>query len=106
MDFNRVKSHVINNDVSFFKSVPGEERQTVLSLQCPKTHDTFLHVACRQGNHVMCQYLVSENPGSVEVSNKGGKRALHEAAQFSQDQCLQVLVDAGAQVDPLKRADW
>ncbi|XP_037068546.1 ankyrin repeat domain-containing protein 16-like [Pollicipes pollicipes] len=42
----------------------------------------------------------------LEMGNKDGKRPIHEAAHFSQLECLEVLIKAGCDVNALKRADW
>ena len=42
----------------------------------------------------------------LEHMNSDGKTALHEAAQNSQTECIEYLLEQGAKVDALKRADW
>ncbi|EZA47517.1 hypothetical protein DMN91_002932 [Ooceraea biroi] len=71
--------------------------------------DTPLHMAARTGKLNVVKYLCEcfDMPGFViNVTNKDMKRPLHEAAQFAQDDVLKYLLEKGALVDALKRADW
>ncbi|KAF5901454.1 Rab GDP dissociation inhibitor beta, partial [Clarias magur] len=42
----------------------------------------------------------------VELYNNDYKRALHEASSMSQEQCVRYLIERGAKIDCLKKADW
>ena len=42
----------------------------------------------------------------LEDSNCDGKQPLHEAAQNRHVNCVQYLIEQGAEIDSLKRADW
>ena len=71
--------------------------------------DTALHVAAREGHLNIVRYLCEafEKPNfRIDVANKDMKRPLHEAAQFSNGEVLKYLINKGATVDSLKRADW
>ncbi|KAG7201780.1 hypothetical protein KM043_004500 [Ampulex compressa] len=71
--------------------------------------DTALHVAAREGHLNVVRYLCEgfEVPKyKVDVANKDVKRPLHEAAQFARSDVLKYLIEKGASVDALKRADW
>ncbi|KAI4504077.1 hypothetical protein M0802_000548 [Mischocyttarus mexicanus] len=72
--------------------------------------DTPMHVAAREGHLNVVEYLCDsfERPVSfkVNVVNKDMKRPLHEAAQFSRTHVLRYLIEKGATIDCLKRADW
>ncbi|OAD59307.1 Ankyrin repeat domain-containing protein 16 [Eufriesea mexicana] len=71
--------------------------------------DTALHVASREGHSNIVRYLCEafEKPDfRVDVANKDTKRPLHEAAQFARSDIVKYLIEKGATVDALKRADW
>ncbi|CAD1477227.1 unnamed protein product, partial [Heterotrigona itama] len=71
--------------------------------------DTALHVATREGYLNIVRYLCEnfQKPDfRVNVANKDMKRPLHEAAQFAHRDIVRYLIEKGADVDVLKRADW
>ncbi|KAK2586308.1 hypothetical protein KPH14_010610 [Odynerus spinipes] len=71
--------------------------------------DTPMHVAAREGHLNVIEYLCDafERPDfKLDVANKDMKRPLHEAAQFARSRVLRYLVEKGATIDCLKRADW
>ena len=70
-----------------------------------KSGDTVLSFATRGGNIEILIFL-REQGQDFEQANFAGKRALHEAAQFSNLACVHYLVEHGAVVDALKQADW
>ncbi|KAI1289878.1 Ankyrin repeat domain-containing protein 16 [Halotydeus destructor] len=80
----------------------------------PASGDTLLHVSSEKGDMAaLGQLIVSNQSGKrnndtplLEVANLDGKRPLHFAAQSGQVDTAQLLLDSGAQVDSLKRADW
>ncbi|KAG5889546.1 hypothetical protein JTB14_024954 [Gonioctena quinquepunctata] len=72
-----------------------------------KTGDTILHCSARLGHTNIIHYLLSNFiPNAVDCKNLDDKTALHEAAQFSQFECCKILLEYGANVNALKRADW
>ncbi|GLV36717.1 Ankyrin 2 [Carabus blaptoides fortunei] len=72
-----------------------------------KTGDSILHIAARLGQEDIVNYIVSSwSPKQVDIRNNDCKTPLHEAAQFSQGKIAKILLDNGAQVDAIKRADW
>ncbi|KAJ8972762.1 hypothetical protein NQ317_006278 [Molorchus minor] len=72
-----------------------------------KTGDTVLHCASRLGFIDVIDYLLNNfTPKSVECKNKDDKTPLHEGAQFAQYKACQRLIEHGANVNALKRADW
>lgn len=71
-----------------------------------KTGDSALHVAARTGHLHVLKYLHDECGMNIEQTNLDGKRPLHEAAQYSQPDCVEYLLRQGAAVDSMKRADW
>ncbi|XP_076244937.1 ankyrin repeat domain-containing protein 16 [Calliopsis andreniformis] len=71
--------------------------------------DTALHLAAREGHLNIVRYLCEafEKPDfRVDVANKDMKKPLHEAAQFARSDIVIYLIEKGAIVDSLKRADW
>ncbi|KAJ8249614.1 hypothetical protein COCON_G00228300 [Conger conger] len=71
-----------------------------------RSGDTLLHYAARHGHLSVVKFLVEDVEMDVELYNHDYKRALHEAASMSQEQCLSYLIAKGAKIDPLKKADW
>nr|XP_023019446.1 ankyrin repeat domain-containing protein 16-like [Leptinotarsa decemlineata] len=72
-----------------------------------KTGDTVLHCAARLGHISIIHYLISRfTPTAIDCKNKDDKTPLHEAAQFSQFESCKILIEYGANVNALKRADW
>ncbi|KAJ8245293.1 hypothetical protein GJAV_G00269180 [Gymnothorax javanicus] len=87
-----------------------EENETIL-LSVKKKHfgksgDTLLHYAARHGHLDVVRFFVEDLEMDVELYNHDYKRALHEAASMSQEQCVSYLIAKGARIDPLKKADW
>uniref|UniRef100_A0A672TEB0 Ankyrin repeat domain 16 n=1 Tax=Strigops habroptila TaxID=2489341 RepID=A0A672TEB0_STRHB len=68
--------------------------------------DTLLHHAARYGHRHVLTYLVEDLGMDVEVFNSDYKRPLHEAASMGHEECVSFLLERGASVDCLKKADW
>ena len=74
---------------------------------CANKHgDTPFLIAARHGHWELLRKLFAEHGVSLEHTNTDGKGALHEAAQNGHTSCANFLIQAGACVDCLKRADW
>ncbi|XP_007252465.3 ankyrin repeat domain-containing protein 16 [Astyanax mexicanus] len=71
-----------------------------------RSGDTLLHYAARHGHLEVLRYLVEDVGMDIELYNSDYKRALHEAASMSHEQCVQYLIHRGAKIDTLKKADW
>ncbi|XP_076861261.1 ankyrin repeat domain-containing protein 16 isoform X2 [Brachyhypopomus gauderio] len=71
-----------------------------------KSGDTLLHYAARHGHLDILRYFVEDMDMDVELYNNDYKRALHEASSMSHQQCVQYLIEKGAIIDCLKKADW
>ena len=67
---------------------------------------TLLHYAARHGHLQVMEFLINEVGMDIEVYNSDYKRPLHEAASMSQIACVVYLLNNGAKVDCLKKADW
>lgn len=80
--------------------------QTVRSKHFGRSGDTLLHYAARQGHLDIVQYLIKRVGMDVETYNNDYKRPLHEAASMSHLACVSYLLQEGAKVDSLKKADW
>ncbi|XP_005383908.1 PREDICTED: ankyrin repeat domain-containing protein 16 isoform X2 [Chinchilla lanigera] len=68
--------------------------------------DTLLHCAARHGRRDTLAYLVEAWGMDIEAANRDYKRPLHEAAAMGHRDCVCYLLDRGASVDCLKKADW
>ncbi|KAM6216219.1 ankyrin repeat domain-containing protein 16 [Rhynchocyon petersi] len=68
--------------------------------------DTLLHSAARHGFRDILAYLTEVWKMDIEATNRDYKRPLHEAASMGHLDCVQYLLDRGATVDCLKKADW
>ncbi|KAM8972140.1 ankyrin repeat domain-containing protein 16 [Pelodytes ibericus] len=87
------------------------QRDCQLLNELPSQHfgrsgDTLLHYAARHGHRDILSYLVEDLGMDVEVLNSDYKRPLHEAASMGHQDCVLYLLNKGAQVDCLKKADW
>lgn len=90
-----------------------------------KSGDTVVHIATREGQLDLLQFLYDTSLTCVcppltdvqsnkefkinifEITNCDGKMPLHEASQHCQEKCVWFLLDVPkVQVDPLKRSDW
>ncbi|XP_063009705.1 ankyrin repeat domain-containing protein 16 isoform X2 [Melospiza melodia melodia] len=68
--------------------------------------DSLLHHAARLGHRDVLEFLVLEVGMDMEVANGDYKRPLHEAASMGHLECVSFLLERGASVDCLKKADW
>ncbi|NWT76560.1 ANR16 protein, partial [Prunella himalayana] len=68
--------------------------------------DSLLHHAARLGHRDVLEFLVQEVGMDMEVANRDYKRPLHEAASMGHWECVCFLLERGASVDCLKKADW
>ncbi|KAM5235850.1 ankyrin repeat domain-containing protein 16 [Ctenodactylus gundi] len=68
--------------------------------------DTLLHCAARHGHRDILAYLAETWGMDIEAANRDYKRPLHEAASMGHQDCVRYLLDHGATVDCLKKADW
>lgn len=87
------------------------EKADNLSKEVRRMHfgrsgDTLLHYAARHGHLSILSYLVETLEMDVELFNSDYKRPLHEAASMGHRDCVLYLLDQGAAVDCLKKADW
>lgn len=80
--------------------------RAVRSKHFGRSGDTLLHYAARHGHLDVVQYLVEQVGLEVEATNNDYKRPLHEAASMSHLACVSYLLEEGAKVDSLKKADW
>lgn len=83
----------------------ASEKKDILNFVHKNSGDTPLILAARFGHEHVVSFLL-ENGSNIELRNIDGKTALHDAAQHGNLQCLEVLLESGAMVDALKRADW
>uniref|UniRef100_A0A8D0BZP8 Ankyrin repeat domain-containing protein 16 n=1 Tax=Salvator merianae TaxID=96440 RepID=A0A8D0BZP8_SALMN len=71
-----------------------------------RSGDTLLHYAARHGQLNILRYFVETLEMDIELFNNDYKRPLHESASMSQRDCVLYLLNRGAAVDCLKKADW
>ncbi|XP_074918009.1 ankyrin repeat domain-containing protein 16 [Chelonoidis abingdonii] len=71
-----------------------------------KSGDTLLHYAARHGHLNVLTHLVEALEMDIEMFNNDYKRPLHEAASMGHRDCVLYLLDKGATIDCLKKADW
>jgi len=88
--------------------VDKKEDGVIDSLVFDKSGDTALHICARLGPEFLelFRFLVEEKGASIEKTNCEGKTPLHDAALFSNYPVLKYLLDTGAKVNVVKRADW
>ncbi|XP_062299637.1 ankyrin repeat domain-containing protein 16 [Scomber scombrus] len=80
--------------------------ETVRCKHFGRSGDTLLHYAARHGHLDIVEYLIKRVGMDVDVYNNDYKRPLHEAASMSHQSCVSYLLQEGAKVDSLKKADW
>ena len=71
-----------------------------------RSGDTLLHIIARFGHLKILKHLLDHYKVDLEVANLDAKRPLHEAAQTGHSAIVAFLLEKGANVDSLKRADW
>nr|WPK86606.1 NLRC3-like protein 94 [Sebastes schlegelii] len=91
---------------SLQRLISSSEVQSVSRRHFGRSGDTLLHYAARRGHLDMLQYLIKQVCMDVELHNNHYKRPLHEAASMSHQACVSYLLQEGANVDSLKKADW
>ena len=84
----------------------GSQTARLQDIVHQKSGDGLLHILSRFGHLDCLRCLLTKPHVSVDQRNLEDKAALHEAAQFGQDEAVGILLDHGAQVNSLKRADW
>ncbi|CAG5132852.1 unnamed protein product [Candidula unifasciata] len=104
MDIHQIQRNISSDNVDFFKALP--DAKSVLNIRHPRSGDTAMHIACRCGSIAVLKYFLNDLQASTEVVNADGKRPLHDAAQYSQEGSVRILLEHGSVLDPLKRADW
>lgn len=70
-----------------------------------KTGDTIFHIAARAGNANLLEYLLTQTT-RTDHKNIDCKTPLHEACQFVRFESVAKLIEHGANVNALKKADW
>ncbi|XP_064277716.1 ankyrin repeat domain-containing protein 16 isoform X2 [Passer domesticus] len=83
-----------------------EEIPEAPSWRWGRLGDSLLHHAARLGHRDVLEFLVLEIGMDMEVTNGDYKRPLHEAASMGHQECVSFLLERGASVDCLKKADW
>ncbi|XP_041936797.1 ankyrin repeat domain-containing protein 16 isoform X1 [Alosa sapidissima] len=81
-------------------------RHSVISGHFGRSGDTLLHYAARHGHLDILTYLVEIIDMDIELHNNDYKRPIHEASSMSHARCVSYLLERGAKVDSLKKADW
>uniref|UniRef100_A0A3Q2QPX7 Ankyrin repeat domain-containing protein 16 n=1 Tax=Fundulus heteroclitus TaxID=8078 RepID=A0A3Q2QPX7_FUNHE len=79
---------------------------SISSKHFGRSGDTLLHYAARHGHLDIMEFLIKQLGADVEVYNNDYKRPLHEAASMGHEDCVSYLLQEGADVNSLKRADW
>ncbi|XP_053982841.1 ankyrin repeat domain-containing protein 16-like [Hylaeus volcanicus] len=99
-----------SGDLSRVETLASERNlQDWTLFQHSTSGDTALHVAAREGHLNVVRYLCEafDKPDfRVDVANKDMKRPLHDAAQFARSDVVKYLIEKGADVNALRRADW
>ncbi|XP_061494052.1 ankyrin repeat domain-containing protein 16 isoform X4 [Rhineura floridana] len=71
-----------------------------------RSGDTLLHYAARHGQLSILSYLVETLEMDTELFNNDYKQPLHEAGSMGHRDCVLYLLNRGATVNCLKKADW
>ncbi|XP_077639841.1 ankyrin repeat domain-containing protein 16 [Lonchura striata] len=83
-----------------------EEIPEARSWRWGRLEDSLLHHAARLGHRDVLEFLVREMGMDTEVANGDYKRPIHEAVSMGHQECVSFLLERGASVDCLKKADW
>ncbi|XP_072774452.1 ankyrin repeat domain-containing protein 16 isoform X3 [Taeniopygia guttata] len=83
-----------------------EEIPEARSWRWGRLGDSLLHHAARLGRRDVLEFLIQEIGMDMEVANGDYKRPIHEAASMGHQECVSFLLERGASVDCLKKADW
>jgi serine/threonine protein kinase len=94
---------VRNGNLVKFREVLADlqpsEVQEYLHLRT-SDNDTLLHVVCRSGNLPLCEELLSLGLNrSIDATNSAGETALHAACSSNQFAHVEMLINAGIQVN-------
>ena len=76
-----------------------EEADAVRDLEDENGQNAFLKASCRGHMHVLKFLAGGENGTDINVSNREGTTALHNACGNGYLECVQWLVDNGAKID-------
>ena len=97
----------LSGNLSYFQQelMSKASKAFLLHYSNKKSGDTLSHIVCRLG-HLHILSLLCRESFNIEIENFDGKRPLHEAAQAGNFSCVELLLEAGASVDSIKRADW
>nr|XP_056703432.1 ankyrin repeat domain-containing protein 16 [Euleptes europaea] len=93
---------LLKEEIESVRDLSGEVRRKHFG----RSGDTLLHYAARHGPLTILRYLVETLQMDVELCNNDYKRPLHEAASMGRRDCVLYLLERGAAVDCLKKADW
>ena len=108
--YRELISSVHHNDMQKFKEILCQRDFHPRSCVYSKTKDSLIHIIAQLGRVEFLQLIASQFPEDIqelfECRNVDGKTPLHEAAQNSQTDIINLLLDHNVQVDPIKRADW
>ena len=113
--YREILDSVHHGDLVKFKSeLSSKISPDFLQLQhcCyAKSQDTVIHMCAKLGRVDFLEYLKdildpNELVFLVNLGNVDGKTPLHEASQFSQVGAAAFLLNCGAKIDTIKKADW
>lgn len=99
--------HSVNFTLEELKNFHDKYRTVDVSrLTYSKTGDSIIHVLARLGRSNLLEYIFSVWNLNIDLRNKDGKTALHEAAQFAQYGVVMLLVKLGSEINVIRRGDW
>ncbi|XP_033212359.1 ankyrin repeat domain-containing protein 16-like [Belonocnema kinseyi] len=96
-------------DLSQIRRLGSENIKDWSIIRHASSGDSPLHIAAREGNLEIVKSLCSDwkdQKCTIDVVNLEMKTALHEASQFSRTAVVEYLIEKGANLNSLKRADW
>lgn len=77
-------------------SLAGVPAELELLLSVPATPPASLHEAVEQGNPARLKELVSQKDADLNARDEAGKTALHLATERGNSECVEILLNAGA----------
>lgn len=107
IDKAKILRQIQNGNISELKSLISKGHTINISdLIYEKTGDSILNTAARTADADSLKYILQNFPQGVNWKNKDNKTPLHEAAQFSRHENVELLIKYGAEINAIKRADW
>ncbi|RDD43839.1 Ankyrin repeat domain-containing protein 16 [Trichoplax sp. H2] len=108
VDGESFMKYVQDNNITAIQTIlaNAQNSKKLLSYKRKKSGDTPMIIASRCGHLQLMQLFYHGYGVPFTEMNNDNKQPLHEAAQFEHTLCVRFMLQYGADVNSLKRADW